>query len=251
MKLLKTAFAFAVTGIAVVVLLPFGITAVFFSLLGLKKSMSYVMYTLVRGWARLLIFLVGCPMTVAGRENIPKKGGICFVSNHEGIFDVVLALAYAGRPFGFIAKKELLLVPGLNLWISLLGGLFIDRTKARSAVKTINLGIKRLKAGGGMLVFPEGTRSRGRGIAPFHPGSLKLATQSGSTIVPMAITGSYDVFEKTYRVCAVPVSISFLPPVYPAALLPESRKQILADQIHDRIAAELRNHSSPQAGLKA
>jgi len=211
---------------------------------GFKRFVSFGLYILAQTWARLIIALIGCPMIVSGRENIPKGGGLCFVSNHAGILDIMLALAYAGRPFGFIAKQELLLLPGINLWILLLGGLFIDRKRPKKALKTINNGIKRLKQGAAMLIFPEGTRSRGQGIAPFRPGSLRLAAQSEALIVPMAITGSYDVFEKTGKVCVVPVHVSFLPVVNPAELPPEDRKQLLAEKLHDLIARVLETHKA-------
>jgi 1-acyl-sn-glycerol-3-phosphate acyltransferase len=166
------------------------------------------------------------------------------VSNHVGIFDIILALAYAGRPFGFIAKKELAFIPGIDIWILLLGGLFIDRKRPRKAVKTIASGIKRIKAGGGMLIFPEGTRSRGRGLGAFLPGALKLATQSDACIIPLAITGSSEVFEKNYRVNAVPVYVSFLPPIQSSSLPPEYRKQLLSERIHAAIGVELERHSA-------
>jgi 1-acyl-sn-glycerol-3-phosphate acyltransferase len=136
------------------------------------------------------------------------------------------------------------------MWILLLGGFFIDRGKPRNALKTINKGIKRIETGGAMLVFPEGTRSRGRGIGPFLPGSLKLASRSGAPIVPMAITGSYEVFEKTYRVKTVPVSVTFLPVVNSAELPPEHRKQLLAEMLHDRIAEVLETHKAPVVNSK-
>ncbi|GHV85490.1 1-acyl-sn-glycerol-3-phosphate acyltransferase [Spirochaetia bacterium] len=243
MALIKTIVSFVITGFAALGFIPGGILFFIVSLFGLRKPMAFLIYKMIQAWARVIIVLTGCSMTVTGRENIPKKGGLCFVSNHVGIFDIILALAYAGRPFGFVAKKELIFVPGINIWIYLLGGLFIDRGHPRKALKTINLGIKRIKAGAAMLIFPEGTRSRGRGIGPFHPGSLKLASQSEAPIVPMAITGSYDVFEKNYRVHSGPVSISFLPPVNPAELPPADRKILLADKLHDNIAKVLETHA--------
>jgi len=245
MAFIKTVAVFFATGLSLVAFIVPGTFFVIARLFGLKSLAAMGLYRLAQAWARLLIFLSGCSMTVTGRENIPKKGGLCFVSNHVGVFDIMLALAYADRPFGFIAKRELLLVPGINIWISILGGLFIDRKKPKSAIKTINKGIDRIKAGGAMLIFPEGTRSRGGGIAPFRPGALKLASQSEALIVPMAITGSYDVFEKTRRVRAVPVSVAFLPVVNAAELPPQDRKQLLAEKLQTLITQVLETHPSP------
>jgi 1-acyl-sn-glycerol-3-phosphate acyltransferase len=239
MSLLRTVIIFTVVIIAMILLIPMGILAFIPSLVGFKKLMSVWIYRIARGWARMLIKITGCTLTVSGRENIPVTGGVCFVSNHGSIFDILLHLAYVGRPFGFIAKKELVFVPMLNIWIFLLGGLFIDRKNIRNAVKTINKGIEHIKAGGAMIIFPEGHRSRGQGLLPFHPGSLKLATQAGAPIIPAAIAGSYDVFEKTMRVRAVPVKVVYEKPILTADIPPADRKQVLADRIRDVIAATL------------
>jgi len=245
MGVIKTVAILFVTGLSLLCFIVPSIIFIIARLFGFKNFAAMGIYRLAQLWGRIIIVLSGCSMTVTGRENIPKKGGLCFVSNHVGVFDIMLALAYAGRPFGFIAKKELLLVPGINIWISLLGGFFIDRNKPKSAIKTINKGIKRIKAGAAMLIFPEGTRSRGGGIAPFRPGALKLASQSEALIVPMAITGSYDVFEKTGRVCAVPVSVTFLPVINAAELPPQDRKQLLAEKLHSLISQVLETHTPP------
>jgi 1-acyl-sn-glycerol-3-phosphate acyltransferase len=187
----------------------------------------------------MLIALTGCKLAVTGREHIPRKGGLCIVSNHGSIFDILLHLAYVGRPFGFIAKKELLAVPFLNLWIFLLGGLFIDRKNTRRAVKTIGKGVERIKAGGVMIIFPEGTRSKGQGLLPFRPGSLKLATQSLAPIIPAAISGSYDVFERNYRINAVPVTVAYGTLVATDQLPAEGRTKRLAEEAREVIRAAL------------
>jgi 1-acyl-sn-glycerol-3-phosphate acyltransferase len=241
--MVKTIVIFFIIGMSIILLIPAGVVFFIISLCGFRKFSSFVLYKIAQGWARMLIFLTACSMTITGREHIPRRGGLCFVSNHVGIFDIILALAYAGRPFGFIAKKELLFLPGINVWIYLLGGLFIDRKRPKNALKTINKGIRRIQSGAAMLIFPEGTRSKGKGLAQFHPGSLKLASQPEALIVPVAITGSYDVFEKKRRVCAVPVSVSFLPPVDPAELPPVERKILLAEKLHSSIAEVLETHA--------
>jgi 1-acyl-sn-glycerol-3-phosphate acyltransferase len=237
--MIKTIFVFIYVCFAVIFLVPFGIIPMILFFLGLRRQMSSVIYKLAQVWAFSIMMLAGAKVTVTGRENIPKKGGVCFVSNHCGCFDIMLLAAYCGRQFGFIAKKELSFVPILNVWIYTLGGLFIDRGNVRKAIRTINKGVELIKEGGGMVVFPEGSRSRGRGLLPFHPGSLKLATSSQAPIVPVAIKGSYALFEKNNRVVSAPVKIMFLEPIETANLPPEDRKNVLCDRIYSVIKEKL------------
>ena len=239
--MIRTIVSVTYVVVSMIFLLPFGALSLLLNLLGLRKLTRLAVYRIAQGWALAIVKISGCKITVTGRENIPKNGGVCFVSNHCGYFDIVLLLAYCGRPIGFIAKKELGYVPFLNIWIFMIGGFFIDRGVTRKAIRTINQGVQRIKSGGGMIVFPEGHRSKGRGLLPFHPGSLKLATAAGAPIVPVAIEGSYDVFEKTGRVVSVPVKIAFCEPIDTASLPPEEKKQILSDRIYSVIKEKLEN----------
>jgi 1-acyl-sn-glycerol-3-phosphate acyltransferase len=241
MKHIKTWLALAYTFGAMLILVPAGLFLLLLWLIGFRDFARVGFYKVGQAWARSVIKVTGCRLTVSGVENIPKTGGLCIVGNHSGIFDIALLLAYVGRPLGFIAKKEFLYVPVLNMWIALLGGSFIDRKNPRKALKTINKGTKMLERGGVMIVFPEGTRSKGRGILPFRPGSLKLATQAKCPIVPVAISGSYDVFEKTGFVQPVDVKLIFGSVIDPAALPPENRRQYLADMIRGVIVKALDN----------
>jgi len=238
--MIKTILVLLYLVIIMIIFLPFGVIPMLFYFLGFRKAMGLVIYRLAQAWAWSITKVAGVKVTVTGKENIPKNGSsVCFVSNHCGYFDIIILLAYCGRTFGFVAKKELLLVPFLNCWIYMLGGLFIDRKNVRKAIKTINKGVQRIKAGNGMLIFPEGHRSKGRGLLPFHPGSLKLATSAEAPIVPVAIDGSYDVFEKTYRVVSTEVKLAFLKPIETAGLPPEERKIVLSDRIFSVIKEQL------------
>jgi len=237
--MIKTILAFIYVAVSMIFLIPFGVTAMLLHLLGLGKLMRQVIYRIAQGWALSVIKVSGCKVTVTGSENIPKKGGVCFVSNHCGYFDIVLLLAYCGRQIGFIAKKELGYVPFLNVWIYMVGGFYIDRGDVRKAIRTINKGVQRIKSGAGMIIFPEGHRSKGRGLLPFHAGSLKLATSAEAPIVPTAIEGSYEVLEKTWRVTSTYVKIAFCEPIETAALPPGEKKQILSDRIYAVIKEKL------------
>jgi len=237
--MIRTILCFSNLVFVLLLLIPFALIALVFSLVGFRKLMSVFVYRLVQVWAKSIILFAGCKTTAAGRENIPKKSGVCFVSNHSGYFDILMMLSYCGRPFGFVAKKEFSYVPLFNLWVYLLGGLFIDRKNVRKAVRTIEKGVKRIKAGEGMIIFPEGTRSKSGEMLPFHVGSLKLATKSEEVIVPVVIDGSYKVYEENKRVTRTDVKISFLEPIVTANLPSEERKQVLCDRIYSVIKEEL------------
>ena len=235
----RTIICFAYVVISKIYLIPFGLIVILGNLLFLRKPMSVFMNWIGIQWSWIMIKLAGCKVTVSGRENIPRKGGVCFASNHDSIADIVMFLRYSSRLAGFIAKKELLFVPLVNFWVYAVGGKFINRKNPRKALKTINKGIDHIKSGGAMIVFPEGSRSRGRGLLPFQPGSLKLATQSKAVIVPVALKGTYEIFEKTGRVRPVQVKVSFCKPIPTADIPMSDRKQVLCDKVHGAIKEAL------------
>jgi len=237
--MVKTILLLVYVAASIVLLVPFGLIALVFYAIGLRNPMKKVFHLIAQSWGLTIIKLTGCKVTVTGRENIPKKGGVCFVSNHSGYFDIVLILAYCGRLVGFVAKKELLLIPFLNIWILMLGGFFIDRSTLRKASKTINKGVEKIKSGHGLIIFPEGHRSLGRGLLPFHPGSLKLATMAEAPIVPTVIEGSYELFEKNKRFMKTPLKVTFCEPIDTASLPSMDRKLILSDKVYTVIKEKL------------
>ena len=237
--MIKTVLVFGYVGFSMIFLFPFGLISMLVHFLGFKKSMARFVYWFARIWALSLIKISGCTITVTGNENIPQNCGLCFVGNHDSYFDIVLLFAYCRRPIGFIAKKELLFIPFLNCWVFMIGGLFIDRKNVRKAIQTINNGVQRIKSGSAMIIFPEGHRSKGRGLLPFHPGSLKLATMSDAPIVPVAIKDSSGVFEKNGRVMSVPIEVHFLEPIDTSALPSADKKLVLSDKIYCAIKNKL------------
>jgi 1-acyl-sn-glycerol-3-phosphate acyltransferase len=193
---------------------------------------------LLKSASKLIFFLGGCTLTISGTENIPPKDngktGVCFVCNHSGIADILLLFIAVDRPFGFIAKKEILFVPFINLLLVLLGGLFIDRNNLRKSLIALKTGVRKIKKGLSIAVFPEGTRSRGRGLLPFKSGSFQLALESGADIVPVALSGSYELFEKTRWIIPTPLYVSF-GQVIKTRPENEGGRRFYSDQAHKEI----------------
>ena len=99
-----------------------------------KKTVSLA----IVGWAfNVVSFISGVKRTVIGEENVPKDTAVLYVGNHRSIFDIVLTYPRVPRPTGFIAKKEILKVPLLNIWMIYLDCLFLDRSDLRKGLEMI------------------------------------------------------------------------------------------------------------------
>ncbi|MEL7564257.1 MAG: lysophospholipid acyltransferase family protein [Dehalobacterium sp.] len=149
----------------------------------------------VKKWARSLVKLSGTKVFVTGQEHVPAQGGVVFVSNHQGNFDIPILLGYIDKPKAFIAKKELKKMPLISSWMYYMNCVFIDRGHPRAGLKSIQEGAAYLKQGYSQVIFPEGTRSRSNNMGEFKPGSFKLATKAEVPIVPVTIKGSYHIME--------------------------------------------------------
>jgi 1-acyl-sn-glycerol-3-phosphate acyltransferase len=156
----------------------------------------------------------GTNVHVTGRENIPD-GPVLYVANHQGLFDILAFLGYLGKPIGFIAKKEIKKLPIISTWMELLNCVFIDRSDRRQSMMAINQGIENLKTGHSLVIFPEGTRSRGTKLGEFKPGSLRLATKAKVPIVPVTINGTYKMLEESGRVKGATISMTIHKPILP------------------------------------
>ena len=152
---------------------------------------------IVQAAFRLIIFLTGSKVTVKGRENIPEDQPVLYVGNHQSYFDIVIGYTLIKGECGFIAKKEMEKIPLLSLWMKNLHCLFLDRSDIKAGLKTILTAIDSVKKGISIWIFPEGTRSKTPGqMLPFKEGSMKIAEKSGCLIIPVAITGTPDIFER-------------------------------------------------------
>ena len=77
--------------------------------------------------------------------------------------------------------------------------LFLDRENLKEGLKTILTGVEKVKAGISIWIFPEGTRNENTELTkllPFKEGSLKIAEKSGCPVIPVAMVGNADIFEK-------------------------------------------------------
>ncbi len=198
----------------------------------------------VRGFFKSIVFLAGTKIEIRGAENIPEDHAALFVGNHRSYFDIIILQTLSKTPMGFVAKKEFHSYPLLPLYMEDIGSVFLDRDNVRESLKTINEGTERMKLGLSMGLFPEGTRNHGKELLPFRPGGYRMAEKSDSPIIVMALTNFGKIFEENKFHClrSRHVIIEFAPPVYPAQMGKDERKEFY-DSIPSRIQGMLDKHT--------
>ena len=177
---------------------------------------------------RLILKVSGVSYTVEGRENIPKDTAVLYVGNHRSYFDILIGYVTVPDLTGFVAKKEMERYYLLRDWMRNVNCLFLDRDNIKEGLKTILKGIEQVKKGISVWIVPEGTRRRNadrKELLPFKEGSLKIAEKSGCPVIPVAMTGTADIFEKHIPfIRKSKVTVRYGKPIYLKELPPEQKK---------------------------
>lgn len=137
-------------------------------------------------WIGTWCFFVGYRLRVRHRERIPRSGPVVVVANHAAMVDGPLLYGLLGRRSTFLIKQEMFHGP-MSWLLPRLGQLAVRRGSGDRAPLHTALGV--LRAGGAVVVFPEGTRGEGD-VNTAHHGAGWLARAGAATLVPVAIRGT-------------------------------------------------------------
>ncbi|HYH79357.1 MAG TPA: lysophospholipid acyltransferase family protein [Longimicrobium sp.] len=231
-----------------VVLGWWGVAVIWEASRGRKPSAWYAMIT--TRWCRSVIWAAGCPMVVHGREHVREGVPQVIASNHISWFDVFALASVIEVPYHFVAKKELLKVPFFGRALEAAGHITIDRSNRDRAIVSLRAAGEKIRhTPAAVVIFPEGTRSSDGRLMPFKKGAFMLAAESGVTIVPTAITGSFEIMRKgSWRITSRTIHIHFLPPIpaHEVAALGAAGADPLMNAVYTRIAAVV-GESTPAA----
>jgi 1-acyl-sn-glycerol-3-phosphate acyltransferase len=147
-------------------------------------------------WAKGILRASGVRAELRGKENADPGAARIYVCNHQSFFDIFVLLSTLPVNFKFVLKQELMKIPILGFTMKRARYIAIDRSNPRSAARSMNLAVERIKEGASLVVFPEGTRSEDGRLQPFKKGGFLLSLKSGCPLVPVTISGTNRIAAK-------------------------------------------------------
>lgn len=161
-----------------------------YSLIRLKNPSNV---GVVARWFGRLHPLFGIKVEHRFPNNRENFGPCIYIGNHQNNYDMVTMSYMVGDRTVSVGKKSLAYIPffGLLYWAS--GNILLDRDNRNKSHSTMATLAERIKTDNiSIWMFPEGTRSRGRGLLPFKMGAFHTAIAAGVPIVPVCCSNTHN-----------------------------------------------------------
>lgn len=162
-------------------------------LISFADKSGRVQHRIARIWARLCVRVSGCKLTVRGEENLRKHAVAVYASNHTSYMDTPVVFASLPFQFRILAKKELWPIAFIGWYLDRSGQIPIDTTNPHATLSSLGRGVKALRSGMPLFVFPEGGRTSDGALQKFLSGAAYLAIRAQVPLVPVALSGVYDL----------------------------------------------------------
>ena len=175
----------------------FALVTIFFGSLSLLISLvdrsGRVQHRIAQVWARLCVWVSGSRLTVLGAEKLRRHPVAVYASNHTSYMDTPVIFAALPLQFRILAKKELWPIPFIGWYLNRSGQIPVDTAKPRGTLSSLGAAAKALRSGMPLFVFPEGSRTPTGHLQPFLSGAAYLAIRAQVPLVPIALSGVYDL----------------------------------------------------------
>lgn len=150
-------------------------------------------------WARFFCIMTLVRVTVKGREHVEKGRGYVFVANHQGAYDIFSIAGYLNHNFRWMMKASLRRIPLVGLACEKAHQIYVDSSSGARLRRTMERAEGLLREGMSLVVFPEGARTFTGKMGRFKKGAFSLATEFSLPVVPITISGAFEVMPRTAR----------------------------------------------------
>ncbi|RZU49816.1 1-acyl-sn-glycerol-3-phosphate acyltransferase [Krasilnikovia cinnamomea] len=187
--------------------------------------------------------------TWTGLDNLPATGGAIIVSNHLSHFDPLVLAHFifgAGRWPQFLGKASIWKVPGVGFLLNKVEQIPVERGSVE-AVRSLDTLVAAIRAGGIVVIYPEGTTTREPDLWPMRgkTGAARLALLTGAPVIPVALDGAQRVFDpRTKRFSVrprIPVRVAAGKPVDLSRWQGEAASRTVLEQMTEAIMLTIRD----------
>ena len=159
--------------------------------------------------------LTGCKLKIEGAENLHKSTHAVYASNHTSYMDTPVIFSALPFQFRIFARKPLFRIPFIGWHLARSGQIPIDTDNPRASLASLGHGIKTLRAGTSLFVFPEGGRTLTGNLRRFPPRRSLPRHPRQVPLVPIALIGIYDLLPMhTHHFYPGPLTLRVGEPIY-------------------------------------
>lgn len=204
--------------------------------------------------------ILGVKLEIRVPEQVQNGGPFVYVANHQNTYDIFTMSRSLLPGTVTIGKKSLKWIPFFGQLYWLAGNILIDRKNSSRAHGTIGTAVGAIKEKNlSIWMFPEGTRSYGKGLLPFKTGAFHTALQAKVPLIPVCMSTTTKKI-KLNRWNNGTVILEMLPPVDTKHYGRDGIRQLMADvyaQMNEKIAqldhevAALANDSNQGEGARS
>jgi 1-acyl-sn-glycerol-3-phosphate acyltransferase len=159
----------------------------------LAEKSGRIQHRVARVWARGCLCAAWCRLEIRGAENLRKHPVAVYASNHTSYMDIPVVFAALPFQFRILAKKSLWSWPFIGWFLQRSGQMPIDTENPQATLSSLGGALKAMRSGMPLFIFPEGGRTLEGQLQPFLSGAAYLAIRAQAPIVPIALTGVYDL----------------------------------------------------------
>ncbi len=197
------------------------------------------------GWSLFrFMFATYFRWRVCNPERVPLSGPVILASNHASILDPPLVGSALPRGINYLARESLFRFPGIGALLRSWSAVPVDRDGA--GAKGLKAILNRLLAGGGIILFPEGTRTRDGALLPARSGIGLIVVKSTAPVIPVRVFGTFAAYGRDLKIPRpYPVVVKYGRPMDFAALRAEAktcdkqRMKVIYQEVADELMAAI------------
>jgi len=197
------------------------------------------------GWSFFRCFFRAyCRCEIYNSENVPLTGPLILASNHASFLDPPFVGSSTRREINYLARESLFRFPVLGTILRRVNAVPVDREGG--GAKGLRNILDRLLAGGGIILFPEGTRTRAGELQPGKSGVGLTVIKSNAPVIPVRVFGTFQALNRNQKFPRPhKIAVKFGRPMDFAALraeaksCPKPRLKEIYQEVSDELMKEI------------